>query len=198
MEDKQVKKMPNKLWFIVVSIVVVVGVILCVLLLLRDGGDEAPEQTQPSQTQATEDIGQTQAIGQTLATEGTGQWPEETTGISLDTKHIELHYPAELEDQVTVTYEDLKDGQQIIFTTDFTGEALELFRFSISSSGTGGYHLGTLVDEQVGDLLVHMHIQDYTNTDLAADVYAKLNSMQERVNDIIIQFHEDARFVPNR
>ena len=118
----------------------------------------------------------------------------EDPGIPFVTKYIVLSYPSEMEDMVTIEYEDLQDGQQIIFTTEFTGEKLELFRFSISRSGTDGYHLGVLTDEEAGELLVCVDVKEYSSGSWAPEVFARLNAMQERVNDIIVQFYEDPRF----
>lgn len=120
---------------------------------------------------------------------------EEAT-VPLPTEYIVLSYPAELEDDVTVHSESIDGGQVVRFTTDFTGEELLLFSFSISSSGDDGYMIGTLTDEQAGELLVCMNVEEYDNGNWKPEDYNKLNAMQERVNDIIIQFHEDPRFEP--
>lgn len=123
---------------------------------------------------------------------------EEVLSVPLATKYIVLSYPAELEGKVTVAYEDVKDGQKITFTTNIGGEELELFHFSISASGDDGYLLGTLEDEKAGSLLVCTSVQDYANGNWKPEDYNKINSMQERVNDIIVQFYADSRFTPSR
>ena len=108
-----------------------------------------------------------------------------------------LSDPEEIADGVTVSYEDQKDGQAIIFTTDITGESLELFRFTIGSAADAGYVLGTLEDPEAGSLTVCADVKDYSNGNLDPDVYNELIDLQTRVNDIIVRFHEDERFVPN-
>lgn len=123
---------------------------------------------------------------------------EEISGIAFDTQYIELRYPEDLEGLVQIGYEELQDGQQIIFTTDFTGEELELFRFSISASGTEGYELGVLNDPEAGELKVCVDVQEYTDGNWTPEQYTKLCQLQERVNDIIVQFHQDPRFVASR
>ena len=145
---------------------------------------EAPPATTPSEPPVT----QPQQV-ETI--------PEDA-GIPFVTKYMVLSYPAELEDVVSIQYEDLTDGQQIIFTTSFTGEELELFRFSISKSGTEGYQLGVLKDENAGELLVCMNVKEYENGSWTPEQYAKLTGMQERVNDIIVQFYEDSRFTASK
>ena len=118
----------------------------------------------------------------------------EESGIPFVTQYIILSYPAQLEDMVTVEYEQLADGQQILFFTEFTGEKLELFRFSISKSGTEGFTLGVLNDEKDGALQVCVAVKDYSDGNWAPEDYTKLLSMQDHVNDIIVQFHQDPRF----
>lgn len=122
--------------------------------------------------------------------------PTEAAVVPLATNYIILSYPAELEEDVKVTYEDIADGQKITFTTDFTGEELELFHFTISTSGTEGYSLGELEHEQAGTLLVCMNVKEYTDGNWKPEDFNKLNAMQERVNDIIVQFYDDPRFTP--
>ncbi len=143
---------------------------------------EQPPETTPSQPLQTEDAEQI----------------TEDPGVPFVTDYIILSYPVELEDAVSIRYEQLEDGQQIIFSTDFTGEELELFRFSLSKSGTDGYQLGTLLDDTAGELIVCVEVTEYTNGSWTPEEYARLTAMQERVNDIIIQFHEDPRFTPVR
>lgn len=121
---------------------------------------------------------------------------EETT-VPLATDYIVLSYPAELKDEVAIAYEYLADGQKITFTTGITGEELELFSFTITASGDDGYQLGVLQDGEKS-LIVSMHVQELSNGNWAPEVYNHLNELQSRVNDIIIQFYDDPRFVPNR
>ena len=147
--------------------------------------DTTTEPSLPTYTQATTEP-ETQPV------------TEEISGIAFDTQYIELRYPEEMEGLVQIGYEELQDGQQIIFTTDFTGEVLELFRFSISASGTEGYELGVLNDPEAGELKVCMNVQEYTNGNWTPEQYTKLCQLQERVNDIIVQFHQDPRFVASR
>ncbi len=149
-------------------------------------------ETQP------ETQGQTQAATEKASVPtDPGTIPEEPGAVALPTKYIVLSYPEEIADRVTVSYEDQKDGQAIVFTTDITGESLELFRFTIGSSADAGYVLGTLEDPEAGTLTVCADVKDYSNGNLDPDVYNELIDLQTRVNDIIVRFHEDERFVPN-
>ena len=165
-------------------------VALLATVVLTGCGKENGAETQPSEPVPTQ---QTES-----PIPETGDEITEAPGIPVVSKYIVLSYPADLEGMVTVNYEFLEDGQQIIFTTNFTGEDLELFRFSLSKSGTDGYELGILTDENDGDLHVCVDVKDYDNGNRTPEEYTKLTAMQERVNDIIIQFHADPRFTPAR
>lgn len=114
--------------------------------------------------------------------------------VALPTKYIVLSYPAQIEADVNVSYEETADGQKIEFTTDFTGEELELFSFTISKSENEGYLLGTLEHEQAGSLFVCVNVHEYASGNWDVDVFNKINELQSYVNDIILQFHEDSRF----
>lgn len=168
---------------LIVLLLIVAAVLLAILLRPDEPPDHAGDQTSTTEPSITED---------------SGEKTEEAPGLPLVTKYMVLSYPSELEGLVDIAYEELEDGQQIIFTTDLTGEELELFRFSISKSGTDGYQLGVLTDEEAGQLFVCMNVTEYSSGSWTPEEYAKLNAMQERVNDIIIQFYDDPRFTAAR
>lgn len=175
------------LFGLLIGLIVLLLVVAVALLVMLLRPDEPPNYagnpTSPTEPSYTEE---------------SGEKTEEDPGLPLVTKYMVLSYPSELEELVNVAYEELADGQQIIFTTHFTGEELELFRFSISKSGTDGYQLGVLTDEEAGQLLVCMNVTEYNSGSWTPEEYAKLNAMQERVNDIIIQFYDDPRFTATR
>lgn len=162
-------------------------VLLVLPMLLAGCGEAETPETQPAPTQGAEN-----------SAVDTEQEITEEPGVPLTTKYMILSYPAELEGMVNIRYEDIQSGQEVIFTTDFTGEELELFRFSMSRDGTDGYELGVLKDEEAGELRVCVEVKDYENGSWAPEEYTKLISLQERVNDIIIQFYDDPRFTPTR
>lgn len=164
-------------------------VLLALSVIFTGCGDEAPE-TQPSEQLPTQ-----QMENPVLETE---EEITEAPGIPVTSEYIVLSYPADLEGMVSVRYEPLNDGQEIIFTTNFTGEDLELFRFSLNKAGTDGYELGVLEDEEAGELRVCVDVKDYENGNRTPEEYTKLTSLQERVNDIIAQFYDDPRFTPAR
>ena len=174
MGNRKNKKPLHKLLILILSAALIVtGLVGC--------GEEA-EETNPSQDLSGN------------VTEG----PTEEPKVALPTRYIVLSYPAEIKEDVKVSYEDLKDGQKIIFTTDFTGQELELFRFVISKTVTEGHQLGVLEDAQAGSLAVCVSVQEYLSGNWEIADYNKLNALQERVNDIMAQIQADPRFTPMR
>lgn len=115
--------------------------------------------------------------------------------IPLSTKYIILSYPAELENDVDVVIEDIEDGQRITFFAEIDGDALEIFCFTLGSGEADGYQLGILKDEDEGDINVYVDVHEYSSGKWEPEEYNRLNSIQERVNDIIVQFYSDERFV---
>ncbi|MBR0446424.1 MAG: hypothetical protein IIX23_03910 [Oscillospiraceae bacterium] len=167
------------------SAMLVLTILLSAAMALTGCGQDQEESKEPAPTQPAQ-------------TEDGNEQITEDSGIPFTTEYIILSYPSELEDMVSIRYEPLEDGQMILFTTDFTGEELELFRFYISRSPTEGYPLGTLTDAQYGEMTVCVEVKEYSSGSWTPEEYAKLGAMQERVNDIIVQFHEDPRFVAAR
>lgn len=161
-------------------LILMLSAVLAVTGLVGCGG--GAEETDPSQIPAGSVAGE----------------PAEEPAVALPTRYIVLSYPAEIKEDVKISYEDLEDGQKITFITHFTGEELELFHFIISKSEAEGYLLGVLEDEQAGSLNVYVNVHEYSQGNWEVGDYTKLNALQERVNDIITQFYEDSRFVPNR
>lgn len=183
MKEKYGRTGSPKWLFLILGVIVLAAVVVTVLCLWPKEAQQPPQEpTAPPDTQP-----------QPEATQETTE-----ASIPFQTEYILLSYPAEMGQTVSVTYEALPDGQQVIFTTDHTGQELELFRFSISASGTDGYRLGVLNDPQAGALSVCVDVKSYQSGSWTPEQYEKLNQLQERVNDIIIQFYEDPRFVPDR
>lgn len=112
---------------------------------------------------------------------------------------VKLHYAAELKDQIAVEVEEGEKGAVIRFTALGFAEKLELFSFKLTpDKNAEDYTLGVLQDTQYGELYVMMHMNEQSPEDWTEEAYSEICRLQERVNDIIIQFYEDERFVPVR
>ena len=167
----------KKLWVLLAAVLILIAALLLVLL-------------RPDRTNDTTG-GTTTAAAETAEN-------LDADMIPLPTKYIILGYPAELKADVKASCEEITGGQKLTFTTDFTGKELELFHISISTSGGDGFTIGTLEDEKAGHLQVWVSVKDYARDDFSSEDFQKLNAMQERVNDIIVQFYDDSRFVPQK
>lgn len=121
---------------------------------------------------------------------------EEAVAVPLSTKYMILSYPIAWEDEIEVVLEDLEDGQKITFLTQIGGESLEVFCFTLGTREWDGYKLGVLQDETEGDVNVYVDVHEYPDGNWDPEDYNRLNRIQEQVNEIIIQFYSDARFVP--
>ncbi len=180
----------------VIIVLLVIAVAMLAVLLLRQDVQK-PEQTQ-STAQTVDQQVQTDPKPEQTDPQQEQTAAQEETNVPLITDYIVLSYPAELEEFVTVEQLTIDDGQKIVFTTDFTGETLELFHFTISRSGAPEeYTLGMLQDES-GDLTVCVYVPDYSNGSRTPEQYNQLIALQGQVNDMIVQFYEDPRFVPDR
>lgn len=129
--------------------------------------------------------------------------PEETTAPSpeqvISNPYMELICPAELKDQVSMETTQLEDGIAVAFSGVFDGKELELFVISLTKEEPADcYILGELQDTKDGNLCVAMHMNEIQTEEWSEDLYNEICALQERVNDFIIQFYEDERFVPNR
>lgn len=126
-----------------------------------------------------------------------GTEPEVVEEIPLQL--IELDYPGELKDRVVVDTQEDENGVYIVFTTDVSGKTFELFSFRLTrTEDVDGYLMGTLEDPQKGTFYVAMNVVEPIAEEWSEEEYNEICSLQERVNDIIVQFYEDARFVPSR
>lgn len=123
--------------------------------------------------------------------------PDQVLEIPL--RLVKLHYAAELKDQIAVDVEERESGAVIRFSALRFADKLELFSFILTpEKDAEGYALGILKNTQYGDLYVMMHMNEQTPEIWTEEEYSEICSLQERVNDIIIQFYGDERFVPNR
>lgn len=177
MGDVKDKKLLPKLLILILAAAVIAFVVIVAVIKAPNRAGSGPGQD--TSQSATEE-------------------PTEEPAVALPTKYIVLAYPAEIKEDVKISYEDLEDGQKIIFTTDLTGEELELFRFEISKSVGEGYQLGVLEDAQEGSLAVCVNVHEYLQGNWEIEDYNKLKALQQRVNDIMAQIQEDPRFTPMR
>lgn len=124
--------------------------------------------------------------------------PEETQGIPIETKYITLFLPEELEKEISVEQNKKGGVHTVSFSTDIAEKHFELFSILMSKEEQDGYKLGVIRDDKAGDIIVTMVMNEQKAEDWEEKEFEKINGLQERVNDIIIQFYEDSRFVPDK
>lgn len=182
----QGKKISKSTIVLLAVIVVLVAVVIVQAVML---GGAKKEQTQTG----------THLDNSALAIGANNTEPtvvEETAGEELTTRYINLFLPADLVEEIDVAAEETDDGVTIVFSGAFSGKTLELFSITISRDAGDGYVLGGLDHETEGKLAVTMQMNEQKAEDWDDNDYVRINSLQERVNDIIVQFYEDPRFIP--
>ena len=152
---------------------------LSILLLLTGCGSKET----PSETLSEEEIW--------------GTMPEETKGIEVQTDYFTFEYPKEWENKVTEVHTQEGNNCVVSFKTDISGQDVLLFSVILGSDPSDGFLLGKLED---GDDVVYVYtaVNDMPAEDWSEEEYNEICSLQERINEIIMQFHEDERFVPSR
>lgn len=119
--------------------------------------------------------------------------------VPVETEHITFYFPEELTADMTLEHLE-EDGHQLIaFTGTFSGKELRLFSvvFGPAGTGQGDFQIGVLQDDSAGEVPVSIRMNVQDPADWSTEDFERINALQERVNDIIVQFYEDPRFIPN-
>ena len=138
--------------------------------------------------------------GDTAAATEQPMWtgPEETQGISVDNAYMTFYYPREWEGVVEEVREELGGNVTVTFRTVISGREVVLFSVILGPEEAGGYLLGQLQDPGTGAVNVYTEVNEQDPADWSDQDYQQICRLQERINDIIVQFYEDERFVPAR
>lgn len=176
------------------------------VLMLAGCGKEAPEQATAAPeetaaaTQATVAATQATEAPETEATvepgvNGMEFAPEEMTGAAVDTPYITLYCPVEWVGTVNVAQGEKDGNHTVTFTTVVAEEETVLFSLLFGPSDRAeGFQLGQLEDETAGTVYVFAAMNEEVSPSWSDEDYANVCAMQERVNDMIMQLHEDPRF----
>ena len=159
------------LWLIIVALVAVIVVMAFMMMKNAPADETIPTGINGEEFAETED-----------------------PGIAVENPYMTYYYASDLADDVTVETTAEADRHEAAFLTEINGQELELFRI-ILGSGTveNGFVLGTLDDIQVTLVMNEQNAEDWSEED-----FARINALQERINDIIPQFYADSRFTANR
>ena len=119
----------------------------------------------------------------------------EDPGIAVENPYMTYYYASDLADDVTIQQTSSEDCHEAAFLTTINGEELELFRIILSKeTAENGYVLGML-DKNIQVTLV---MNEQRAEDWSEEDFARINALQERINDIIPQFYAEAGFEANR
>lgn len=154
--------------------------VLCVMLMLAGCGAKAEQE----ETSAYEEP--------TWATA-----PEETKGVEVQTAYFTFEYPKEWENKVEEVRTEDGNNTTITFRTIISDKEVELFSIILGPEGADGYLLGQLKEDN-NVYNVYSVVNDMGPEGWSEEEYNEICSLQERISEIIVQFHEDERFVPNR
>lgn len=190
-----VKKLSKTTILLLIIIAVLLAAVLTLSILLigqksQNVPQPIPEDKPPVSEQIPEEQTEPEATEEIV--------PEEPTGTLLDTKYITLVFPEDLQGQMEPSVEDTDTGTAVQFASEVSGKKLELFTILMTTDTAEGFLLGTLNHEEAGKIQVYMQMNEQNPDDWSAEDYQNIGTLQERVNDMIIQFHEDARFTPKR
>lgn len=127
-----------------------------------------------------------------------GDVPEETQGIAADNPYMTFYYPQQWEGRV----EEIRtqEGENTVhsFVTTVTDREVTLFSVVIGpEEAADGYLLGQL-ETDGGAVNVYTVISELPADGWTETTYGELCALQEQVNDIIMQFHQDSRFTPSK
>ena len=123
--------------------------------------------------------------------------PEEPKGIEVQTEFFTFEYPAEWENKVQEIRTTEGNNSVTTFSTKISDRDVVLFSIILGPDDAEGYLLGWLKDGE-SEIKIYNYMNEMPAEDWTKEEYDEICFMQERVNEILIQFHEDPRFVPNR
>lgn len=160
-----------------------IGAVLFALTLLAGCG-KTQDSTGGTTTQPTETTAETTAE-QTQATE--------FSGIAVETPYMTFYCPEDWKN--AVEWETVQSGGNTVLTFCLTTveTPVTLFSLAIGPEDGNGYYLGYL-DDADGKIHIYSEMNEQDPSDWSEADYMEICYQQERVNDLILQLHEDPRF----
>lgn len=176
------------------------------LLLGGCKNQDKPSDTDPTQTntstptevpaETTLPAEQTEPTGEEIP--GGEFIPEETEGIHVESDYFTFYYPAEWDGKVEMIKTEVGGNEMTTFRTTIDGREVELFSIVVGPEKADGYLLGYLESDGGTPINVYSVIEDQAEEGWTKEQYDEICALQERINEITIQFQEDPRFIANR
>lgn len=163
----------------------IAAALLALTLLTGCGKTQEPENTtQPTETTA-----------ETMADTTAEQIQEPAiSGIAVETPYMTLYLPEDWRD--TLKWETAQRGENYVLTFCLTAmeKPVELFSLVLGPEDEEqGYYLGYL-DKADGMINIYSVMNEQDPADWSDSDYAEISYQQERINELILQFHEDPGF----
>lgn len=138
-----------------------------------------------------------QGTEQLTPPDGTEFIPKDT-GVEFTTPYKTLLYPKELQGKVTIDHLNEEGKYSVVFNEKESGVMLFSVTFAKNDAAVEGYVIGTLTHETEGDIKVCVNVNEQTPEQWSEQQYNDFCAMQERINDLMVQFYEDERFDTGR
>ena len=159
--------------------------VMLALLILSGCRNKTPAQDAVQTTEATEP---SIANGVEFA-------PEGNPGIAVETPYLTLYYPEEWQNIVTAEKTETEKGLKLTFRTTVAETEEVLFSLIFSDSETKeGYPLGVLKQSDRKKVHVYSVMNEQIPENWSEEEIRQFGSMQERVNDLIMQLNETPGF----
>lgn len=125
--------------------------------------------------------------------------PVEIEGIAVDTPYVTLYYPEEWQGLVTVKALKAAPEYRVEFHTEVAGSDIVLFGLIFSTAETAeGFPLGSLTQQSGEAVYVFAAMNEELPETWSEEEIDQFSSMQERINDLIMQLNETPGFDTGR
>lgn len=118
--------------------------------------------------------------------------------IEISNRYFTFVCPEDLREVLRVEVQEQDSGVANVFIGLISGKEQELFMIELTKAEPEGYLLGEFTDSADGQFHVVMHMNEIDSNGWSENEYDQISDLQQRVNDFIVQFYEDARFAPSR
>ena len=115
--------------------------------------------------------------------------------LSIVTKYVTLTYPADYAAEVVIDVEDAETGCAVTARTDIENTTLDLFTILMTETSSEGFRLGALKTADGGTIGVYLLMNEQRADYWSEESFDKINRLQESINFLLMQLHENKDFV---
>lgn len=184
----------GKLPVIILAVLLIISLSANGILAAKLAAQPEPQPVDPNAHLYDPDY----AIGADNTATVTPETTEPAPAQEISNPYIALVCPADLGDRMRAVTTEEETGISMAFSGEFDGEEVALFTICLTTAEPEGYLLGEFQHETDGRFNVDLRVHEIDPEKWSEEKYGEISAMQERVNDIIVQFYEDTRFTPTR